>query len=324
MARYRLLLSSLILSVFVLMAAAQQPAQTSSQVGIQAGDEPGPLYYDTTYRSNSPKHKVIVQNDQDHMREAIVAGGGALVEDYGSFALYNLPATSAGLMSAASAGGAQIRDDMNVILLRAGAFDTTAGERFEANSLGEAEDSDERLMLVQMVGPIKQRWLDELGAAAEIVSYIPNNAYLVRVKREALGQLNELKAAERSFIQWTGDYKPAYKIAPEIALASDEEITATIQLVTGSETERELRQIGATSVMLGDPDTVLNYTNVRVRIAGEQGRRSCSLEQRSLDRAALRVSASRRKAGAYSIRQLYGQPARHSELSRMAAGARAR
>jgi hypothetical protein len=157
---------------------------------------------------------------------------------------------------------------MNALLLRARTFDTTAGEPVSLSSIGEAEASDEQLYLVQMVGPVKEDWVGELESSADILSYIPNNAYLVRANAEGLARINRLKSADRSFIQWIGAFKPEYKIAPEISLASDQELSVTVQFVSGGDTERDLKELGLASPasLIGRPSSVLSFTNVQLRI----------------------------------------------------------
>src|SRR5258705_1866893 len=161
--------------------------------------------------------------------------------------------------------GLSVRDELNILLLRAGAFDTTGGEVGSANALGEADPADEQLYLVQFVGPIKKQWVTELQSYADIVSYIPNNAYLVRANASSLAHINSLKSDDASHVQWTGAFKPAYKIAPEISLNSDQEITSTIQLVSSGNTAREIQNLLARSSAsaINPPTTVLNYTNIR-------------------------------------------------------------
>ena len=156
--------------------------------------------------------------------------------------------------------------------LRAGAFDTTEGEAFSANALGEADSADEQLYLVQFVGPIKKQWVTELQSYADIVSYIPNNAYLVRANAGGFARINSLKSDGDNHVQWTGAFKPAYKIAPEISLNSDQEISSTIQLVSSGNTAREIQDLVARSSasVINSPTAVLNYTNIRVRVQSQQ------------------------------------------------------
>jgi subtilisin family serine protease len=221
--------------------------------------------YDASYRSQSPTHKVIVQASDQALRDSILAEGGSIIEDYGAFVLMRAQAASAERVSIESTSGSSVRDDLNALLLRAGSFDTTEGEPLSANSLGDSDPSTEQLYIVQFVGPVKKHWFNELNEAAEIVSYIPNNAYLVRADSENMARINKL-ASEDNFVQWTGAYKPSYKIAPEISLA-DQEITVTVQLASresAGDVQEMLSRSSAT--VIGSPTKDLNYTNIRLKI----------------------------------------------------------
>jgi len=100
------------------------------------------------------------------------------------------------------------------------AFDTTEGEPPALNNLSESQPAGDQLLLVQMIGPIKQEWFDMLQANAEIVSYVPNNAYLVRAGADGIQRLRDLRVEDKNIIQWSGPFRPAYKIAPELPLDS--------------------------------------------------------------------------------------------------------
>jgi hypothetical protein len=118
-----------------------------------------------------------------------------------------------------------------------------------------------------MVGPVKQEWLDQLESRAEVVTYIPNNAYLVRADRSALEQIESLKSSS-GFVQWMGAYRPAYKIAPEIALDSGNEIFVTVQMLNS---EREPSDVQSVASYASEPLaegalSYLNYTNVRMKV----------------------------------------------------------
>jgi hypothetical protein len=83
-----------------------------------------------------------------------------------------------------------------------------------------------------------------------------------------MSRINSLKSAGSSYVQWTGDYKPAYKLAPEISLDSNEEVTSTIQLVSTANTAHEIQELLARSsaAVIEEPTTVQNYTNIRVKV----------------------------------------------------------
>jgi subtilase family protein/Big-like domain-containing protein len=267
MARHFLRIPTIALFVFALIFAGKFGAQSDSTA--QRGDRP---VFDASYRSHLSTHKIVVQANEPELRDSILSQGGSIIEDYGAFTLMNAPRAAADGVGIQSVSGSSVRDDMNVLLLRAGAFDTTAGEAVSASAFGESDFAEEQLYLVQFVGPIKKQWLKELKSAAEIVSYIPNNAYLIRATADGFSRVKNLQSDGREPVQWTGAYKPSYKIAPEISLDSDEEINSTVQLVSSSTTAQQIQDlIGRSSAsVIDEPITVLNYTNIRIKVRPSQ------------------------------------------------------
>ncbi|MEK6407017.1 MAG: S8 family serine peptidase [Acidobacteriota bacterium] len=267
MARHFLRITTIALFVFALTFAGRFGAHSDSST--QRTNRP---VFDASYRGHSSTHKVLIQANEPELRDAILSEGGSILEDYGAFTLLNAPRDAADQVSSQSVSGSSVRDDMNVLLLRAGAFDTTEGETVEASSLGEPDPAGEQLYLVQFVGPIKKHWVAEMRSVAEIVSYIPNNAYLVRATADGLSSIKNLQSDGRKFVQWTGVYKPGYKIAPEISLDSDEELTSTVQLVSSSATSQEIHDLisRSSASIVDEPKNVLNYTNIRIKVGRRQ------------------------------------------------------
>src|SRR6185503_5700748 len=146
--------------------------------------------FDASYRSRSTNHKVIVQANEPELRDSILAEGGSIIEDYGAFVLMTAHGDPADRVSSQSSAGSSVRDDLNVLLLRSGAFDTTEGETVSAASLGNSDAAEAQLYLVQFVGPIKKEWFEELNASVDIISYVPNNAYLIRANSAELSQIS--------------------------------------------------------------------------------------------------------------------------------------
>jgi hypothetical protein len=264
MARFKLHLTTVSFFILALMFSGWFPSHSDSS---RERNQRSPVF-DATYRSKSTTHKVIVQANERELRDSILAEGGTTIEDYGAFTLMSAPDAPASLVGLQSVYGSTVRDDMNLLLLRARTFDTTEAEPVSLSSLGEAEASGEQLYLVQMIGPVKENWVSELESSVDVLSYVPNNAYLVRANVEGLAQINKLKSADRSFIQWMGAFKPDYKIAPEISLASDQEMSVTVQFVRGGDTERDIQELslGSSASLIGQPSSVLNFTNVHLRI----------------------------------------------------------
>ncbi len=265
MTRFALLFLTLMFFLSAILFTGSLPAESHASTIT-----PAPIF-DAAYRSNTAFHKVMVKASDAKTRDAILARGGSVIADYGAFALLKAPSEATELLTAES-NSAIVRDDMNAILLRAGAFDTTQGEA-QALRLQETAEADEvQLYLVQLVGPAKQEWMDVLEASAEIVAYVPNNAYLIRADASGFAQLKSLVNTPASFLQWSGDFKPAYKIAPEIALNSETEISATVQLVNSKRLEKQVKKLAQIPSLLIEQQTAsaAGFINVRVKVRQSQ------------------------------------------------------
>ncbi len=110
---------------------------------------------------------------------------------------------------------AQLADENNLILLNAGAIDTStpAAEALRA-SVGAA--TGKQMRLIQFVGPIRPEWYAALvQTGARVVTYIPNNAYLVYGSAKELRAVQTL-AAQRTLVQWDGPYSSLQRLAPTI------------------------------------------------------------------------------------------------------------
>jgi hypothetical protein len=110
--------------------------------------------------------------------------GAALLADYGAFQL--LEADAARVAPLIHAGRAEARHEEDLVLLNTGTVDTL-GE--QARGQGRAQPlesfSGRRLHLVQFVGPVKPEWYSALrDTGAQIVTYVPHNAYLVYADQE--------------------------------------------------------------------------------------------------------------------------------------------
>lgn len=159
--------------------------------------------------SSGDRHKLRV--DDPAIAAQIVADGGTLVADYGSFQI--VEANSAAAKSFAASGKVEDRDEDNRILLNAGVLDTTA-DAVKLARRAPAQFAGRRLHLVQFAGPVKAEWVAELEQAGlRLVTYIPNNAYLVYGDARALAALESL-AASAPHVQWQGAYEGDDRIQP--------------------------------------------------------------------------------------------------------------
>ena len=120
------------------------------------------------YSSPGDRHKLVL-HDRSAIDE-IRAKGGSLVGDYESFAVVEVDSATAKEMT--DSGRAEGRDDYNVILLNAGAIDTTT---HDAQSLStqavSGSSSESRMQLIQFAGPIKPEWYEAMASTGvEVVT----------------------------------------------------------------------------------------------------------------------------------------------------------
>ncbi|HEX3800769.1 MAG TPA: immunoglobulin domain-containing protein [Verrucomicrobiae bacterium] len=153
-------------------------------------------------------HKIQTSNPA--LARQLESRGARLIADYGSYKLYeSSQLTAADLTNAAL----ELRDSYNEISLHAARLDT---RRAEVRALRQAGGnfSGRHLHLVQFAGPVQNDWRQELlDAGAQIVTYIPENTYLVYADAFALAQIQTF-AAVKPHYQWEGAYLANYKIHP--------------------------------------------------------------------------------------------------------------
>jgi hypothetical protein len=198
-----------------------------------------------------PSHAHKVQVNDPVAARTIVAHGGRLIADYGGYQLFETTETN----------GYVVRDIYNSILLNAGRLDTS---RPQIQALRKAAGSfaGKRLHLVHFAGPLKPAWRQALlDARAQIVSYVPQNAYLVYGDAQAIAQIQSLPAALVP-IQWDGDFLDQYKIG--FAAPTTTMTLCAIQLVADSTANT------ATLKLIDSPlqqRRVLHYLNIIARLA---------------------------------------------------------
>ena len=98
--------------------------------------------------------------------------------------------------------------------------------------------------MIQFVGPIVPEWLDQVKAVGKVtlLSYIPNNAYLVWADQAAETKLHKL-AGSHGILQWVGDYHPYYKLPAALAQATGP-VRVQVGLVDAPEAVSALQQLG--------------------------------------------------------------------------------
>lgn len=182
-----------------------------------------------SYRSPSGRHKIELR-DEELVRH-VLEEGGRVIADYGSYKLLEVNSDIA--REIGNDDKVEFRDEYNLIMLNAGELDTTDEKLAEAKPQG-LNFSGKRLHLVQFAGPVRPEWFDELvDAGVQVISYIPNNAYLVYGDRRSLRRVQRL-TDRKTNVQWDGEYRDDFKIDPGV-FARDEKGAASLQLQSAND-----------------------------------------------------------------------------------------
>jgi len=201
--------------------------------------------------------------------------------DYGSFKMVVIDEQAIG-REALSSMRDKIRDDQNLIAINGYIIDTTTGvavldkvpSDLRQTEMADAIAKQERvptggLYLVQFVGPIKGEWLKQLrGTGAEVVSYMPNNAYIVRANSTSAFLLKQFR--NQDFVQLVGDYEPAFRLSPGLQAVrvteSNDLIDITVQVIDGASIKQTLSELEGLAAEFVSEHQVLNYRNAALKV----------------------------------------------------------
>jgi Subtilase family len=201
------------------------------------------------------------------------------------------------VVSSDSSKQAQIGAVLNekLILFKRGALDT------EASTVLDTSKEDQQAMspmtvsgakqtrVVQFAGPIKRRWIDALRATgAEIVCYVPNDAYIIRGAQNELARVAALDAGSDSDdakpIRWMGRLLAVQKLDPEFTdetlAAIGASVDAEVELIDSADSEAAIETINrlATSVN-HEPRRFLNFVVLSVTVSAERLLEIAGLDQ---------------------------------------------
>ncbi|MGH9802024.1 MAG: S8 family serine peptidase, partial [Blastocatellia bacterium] len=237
----------------------------------------------TTFLNQNRLHKLIINNDEQNVYDELAQRGAIREEvNYGSFRLVVVDQEAIGGRAAMQALPVAARDEQNLIVLNGYVIDTTNAEPLSTlppadlrqTNMAVARKNFSRpgggLFIVQFIGPIQDEWLTELNrTGADVVSYVPNNAYVVRADSDAAMRLIGLKDSQ-SFVQWVGDYEPAFRIKQSLMAArafdADQFVNVTVQFIAGDDTKRKVGELKRSVRRFIGEAQVLNYHNVTMNI----------------------------------------------------------
>lgn len=225
-----------------------------------------------TAQGAGQKHKIAVSDRQ--LLGSLTAQGAQVVADYGSYVLLNANDQVANNLR--NTRGAELVDDYNKVMLNSGAIDTQTNAALNLRSI-PAAGAGKDMRLIQFAGPIKSEWHKSLAATgARIVTYIPNNAYLVYGTAQQLQAVREL-TSNATVAQWEGAYTAEHRLDPAVTatgvasgnfLSGKHNEQFAIQLVEDAEenatTLALINQLKLEPIL--SQDNMLGYVNVRVAL----------------------------------------------------------
>ncbi|HZF41650.1 MAG TPA: S8 family serine peptidase, partial [Blastocatellia bacterium] len=286
----RLILLSCLLICVAIFATVTALMQSSLRPQFKVGELPQtvqtPDALPQKHLNQNQLHKLIVKRD-DQEDDAVY---GELTRrnairgefDYGSFKLVVVDEEAVGGRAAIEAMPVIWRDDQDMILLNGYVIDTSAPQplskelptdlkqsrMLEARARGYNPDAG--LYIVQFAGPIKDDWLRTLkSTGADVVSYVSNNAYVVYCDARSATLISRMKD-EQSFVQWIGDYEPAYKLEPAMAAARAMGdagfVKVTVQFLNNDEGKLQASNLRSSSRQFFSERLVMNYRNITVLI----------------------------------------------------------
>jgi hypothetical protein len=240
------------------------------------------------YLNQNRLHKLIVKSEDAVYQELTRRNAIRSQIDYGSFKLVVVDEEAlVGGRAALQAMSAIPSDELNMILLNGYVIDTSAPQPLAkelpsdlklsrmAEARGRGYNPGPGLYIMQFAGPIKDEWLRTLeSTGADVVSYISNNAYVVRCDARSAALVSRMKD-EQQFVQWVGDYEPAYKMAPSLAAARTmggaASVKVTVQLLADAEESDQLAfNLRSYSRQFIGERRVMNYRNITAIIPPSQ------------------------------------------------------
>ncbi len=240
-----------------------------------------------SHLNRNKTHKLIINKDDPEQTKVYneLVGRNAISRsiDYGGFTLVVVDQDAVGGPEALkNMPGVVWRDDLSQIAFNGFVVDTSDPQPLSqevpvdlrqqkmADAVKSGIAPNSGLFTVQFVGPIKEEWraaIEKTGA--RIITYIPNNAYIVRADSRAAFGVWQLKD-QHPFVQYVGDYEPAFRMAPELRAARQQDgsayVNVTVQYIDGPDSAMKIDALKRNAVQFIGETRVLNYHNVSVMI----------------------------------------------------------
>jgi hypothetical protein len=162
------------------------------------------------------------------------------------------------------------RDRNHLIELGSQIIDTRlVGPDLAASTVGDG------YVLVKFPGPVTAAQLRTLSATAQIYTYLPHDAFLVRANQGGAATMAAVSTATGLGASWTGVYRPEYKIsrgAADVAALAPLEIATVMATVYPdadvSRVAAAAAQLPGATVVGAEPRNA--FSRVRLRIPGSE------------------------------------------------------
>jgi hypothetical protein len=210
--------------------------------------------------SPAAKNKVIIYPTAQDSIAQFRQEGITSVQNYGAYWVADATDDQIRVLKERHGDRVVAADFLNRIELRSMTLDTASAEPVGPVNPGQMTPSGRRLRLIQFEGPIQPQWLNAVKAVAgaRILSYVPNNAYLVSLDQRAEDNLKRLTVPSGP-IQWIGAYDPYYKMDPMLPKVAESAVQVQIDMVNGPEAGRTLDAIrGYTLEQIAKPGAIGN------------------------------------------------------------------
>jgi subtilisin-like proprotein convertase family protein len=233
------------------------------------------------YVAHGPVHRVMVPAGSTALDTLAAHGAILRLEDYGSFSVATVNALPVGGLNGLRALDLEVRDEYTLVNLNGylvdGADSTATKQRLgaippelRAPSVA-ATGAEQRLRLVQFQAPVRDAWLAAVQTTgAEVVTYVPNNAYVV--KTDASSDAAVLALAQQAQVLAVTSYEPAFKLRDELrppAIVDSQFYDVVVQVIADADGQAMLSELYQRSVaVVEEPSQVLNYIDVGLRMDG--------------------------------------------------------
>jgi hypothetical protein len=186
---------------------------------------------------------MVASGDRDTEARLLATGQALSVKRYEAYTLIEATDAALATLDSRSLERAIVRDDLNLIMLKRGQIDTTGPGPQVSPDLAMPDSLSSALHLVQLSGPPTPDAIRALKASgARLVSYIPNNAYLVWASPGELSRIRDLESQDGP-VQWDGPFHPAYKLDPRIPPGQAGQLPVSIELVDSPVTDQAIAEI---------------------------------------------------------------------------------